>query len=651
MNILDVSNFYKSYGIKKVLQGVTFTVGENEKVGFIGQNGCGKTTLFRLIARIDTPDEGEIAFKRGATAGYLPQEPILNEEGTVAAEIESALGATRHKLNRYHKIGEQMSEAGPEEMERLLHEQEEIGHFLEHHHAWDVDHRIDEVLSRLGVPDKTAKIGLLSGGMKKRVALAKLVLESPDILLLDEPTNHLDVATTQWLESFLIDYPGAVMLITHDRYFLDRVAQRIIEVESGKIYSYLGGYSSYLIGREERLLAEGRVQGKLITLLRRESEWMSRGPQARQTKQKARIDRFHEMQDQRKDHLDRNIGLHLQTNQRLGHTILELMTLSKSFHGVTLLRDVSFMLKAGERIGIIGPNGTGKTTLLRMILGEEHPSSGKIICGKNTKIAYFDQKRECLDPHIRVEDALGSGHFVKVAGEQRHKSSYLGEFLFEHQDQKRFIFTLSGGEKARLILAKMMLEDANTLILDEPTNDLDIPTLQLLDDALVGFNGCVLMVTHDRFFLDKVATGILSFEGNGVVRYTLGNYEAYQERLKREAAEKKKGAENPVTSDTKGMGLKGHSIRTKIKIDPQAEARGHLLNAKEKSELKEVEQAIEKLETRKKELERFLASPGPGTTGNRDKILAWSNEFAELEAALQVHVARWEILEGKRSGG
>jgi len=640
MNILDVSNFTKSYGIKKVLQGVTFTIGENEKVGFIGQNGCGKTTLFRMVAKIDTPDGGEMAFKRSSTVGYLPQEPILNEAETVAFEIESALGETRRKLDRYHAIGERMGLAGGEEMEKLLKEQEKIGHFIDHHHAWKVDHRVDEVMSRLGIPDRAAKIGLLSGGMKKRVAIAKLVLQSPDLLLLDEPTNHLDVAITQWLEEFLIDYSGAVMLITHDRYFLDRVAQRIIEVEAGKIYSYIGGYSSYLLGREERLLAEGRAQGRLITLLRRESEWMRRGPQGRQTKQKARIDRFHETQDQRKDHVDRSIGLHLQTNQRLGHTILELMTICKSFNAVTLLREVSLRLNAGERIGIIGPNGTGKTTLLRIILGEEHPSSGKVVRGKNTKIAYFDQKRECLDPDIRVEDALGSGYWVEVAGERKHKSSYLGEFLFEHEDQKRFIYTLSGGEKARLILAKMMLENANTLILDEPTNDLDIPTLQLLDDALVRFNGCVLMVTHDRFFLDKVATAILSFEGNGEVRYTLGNYEAYQERLKREATEKKNTLKTAQASPAK------------IKIKPPVGARHAvpLLNQKEALELKEVERAIEKLEARKKEVERFLANPGPGTVGDRTKILGWSNEFAEIETALKISVSSWERLESKRSG-
>ena len=637
MNILDVSNFYKSYGMKKVLEGVTFTVGEREKVGLIGQNGCGKTTLFRLLAGIEPPDSGVIAVKKGATLGHLSQEPLLDEAGTVSSEIESALGEAREKLNRYHVVGEAMAKAPAGDLDKLLKEQEALGRWLDLHQAWRTDHSIEEVLSRLGIPDRDAPIALLSGGMKKRVALAKLVLQSPDLLLLDEPTNHLDAVTTQWLEEFLIAYPGAVMLITHDRYFLDRVAQRILELESGKIYAYSGGYSDYLEGRSARLLHEGRVQGRLATLLRRESEWMRRGPKARQTKQKARIGRYHEMRAQQKERVDRGIGLRLETDQRLGHTILELVYLSKSFGERNLIDQLSLDLKAGDRIGIIGPNGSGKTTLLRMILGEEHPTSGRIVRGKNTKIAYFDQKRECLDPDVRVEEALGEGYWVTVGGERRHKTSYLGDFLFEHSDQKRLIRTLSGGERARLILAKMMLENANLLILDEPTNDLDIPTLQLLDDALIGYNGCVLMVTHDRFFLDKVATGILSFEGDGNVRYTLGNFEAYQERVARER-EERRDAEKAFPS-----------AEPAPRTPEPAKSRHKGLSFKEKGELEEVERAIENLESRKKDLEGCLADPAAHAAG-RDEIQRWGRELAEIEIALEEKIVRWEALESKRSG-
>jgi ATP-binding cassette subfamily F protein uup len=635
MNILDLSHISKSYGLKQVLRDVTLTVGESEKVGFVGRNGCGKTTLFRIVAGVEPADGGEVAYQRGTSIGTLSQDPVLNEHWTVAEEVESALVAVRQKRDRYQTIAEALRAASANEMEKLLKEQQALGEWFDHHQGWQVDHRIDEVLLRLGIADRHQKILMLSGGMRKRVALAKLVLQSPDLLLLDEPTNHLDTATTAWLEEFLIAYPGAVMLITHDRYFLDRVAQRIFEIESGEVYSYLGGYLDYLEGRAERLLHESREQGRLITLLRRESEWMRRGPKARTTKSKARIDRFYAMQEQRNDRVERDIGLRLETEQRLGHTILEMDALSKSFEGRILIRDLSLKLKAGDRIGIIGPNGAGKTTLLRMILGEELPTSGQIVRGKNTRIAYFDQKRESIDPEMKVEEALGEGDWVTVGGERRHKTGYLADFLFEHPDQKRLIRTLSGGEKARLILAKMMLESANFLILDEPTNDLDIPTLQLFDDALVGYNGCVLMVTHDRFFLDKVATGILSFEGEGRVRYTEGNYETYLTRLKNEATASKVERERVSLPEP----------------SPKAapvERKG--LSFKEKKELEGVEREIEKLEARKRELEIFFENPSAyanGSTGVGD----WANELSEIDKNLEEKMRRWEALESKRAGG
>lgn len=636
MNILDLSHLSKSYGMREVLKDVTLTVGESEKVGFVGRNGCGKTTLFRIIAGVEPADGGEVAYKRGISIGYLLQDPVLTEDRTVAEEVQTALVEIRKKRERYQAIADALRSAASAEMEKLLGEQQSVGEWLNHHQGWQIDHRIDEVLLRLGILDRNEKVLMLSGGMRKRVALAKLVLQSPDLLLLDEPTNHLDAATTAWLEEFLIGYPGAVMLITHDRYFLDRVSQRIFEIESGGVYSYLGGYIDYLEGRAERLLHDSREQGRLITLLRRETEWMRRGAKARSTKSKARIDRFYAMQDERKDHVERDIGLRLETDQRLGHTILELDEIGKSFEGRVLIRDLSLKLKAGDRIGIIGPNGAGKTTLLRMILGEDEPTAGRIVRGKNTKTAYFDQKREILDPNLKVEEVLGEGDWVTVGGERRHKTGYLGDFLFEHHDQKRFIRTLSGGERARLILAKMMLESANLLILDEPTNDLDIPTLQLFDDALVGYNGCVLMVTHDRFFLDKVATGILSFEGEGRVRYTEGNYETYLTRLKNEEALAEKGEVRRVSS-----------TEPPSKSSVSAERKG--LSFKEKKELEGIEREIEKLEERKRELEVFFANPS-AYAKESETVTGWARELSEIEKGLEEKIARWETLETKRAG-
>lgn len=631
MNILDISDLEKAYGPKKILDRISLTVGEGEKVGLIGINGSGKSSLLKVIAKLDSLDEGKINFKRDAQVVYLPQEPLLNPKNTISDEIRSVLGELNKKVDRYHAISAALTEGSPSEMGGLIKEQQALGEWIDHHGGWETDYRINQVLSRLGVPDPNAPVEGLSGGMKKRVALAKLVLQSPDLLLLDEPTNHLDAVTTEWLEKFLIAYPGSVMLITHDRYFLDRVVQRIFEIEKGKIYSYSGGYSSYLLGRAERLEQENMAQGRLANLLRREAEWMSRGPKARTTKQKARIKRFGELKGRQKTVGRQKVGLRLEASHRLGNTVLDCTYLSKTIGGLKLIDHLSFDMKAGDRMGIIGPNGSGKTTLLRMILGELHPTSGSITRGKNTRIAYFDQQRDSLDPEIRVEEALGEGYWVTLGEQRKHKKAYLSDFLFEPSDQKRLIRTLSGGEKVRLMLARMMLEKANFLILDEPTNDLDIPTLQLLDDCLVNYTGCVLMVTHDRFFLDKVATGILSFEGNGKVEYTLGNYEAYRERIKEKEAARRTARQEESAMSAPGTGP-----------SPTRKKKG--LSFKEGRELELIQKEIHDLEARQKELEGFMADSG---SYDREDIRKYGEELVRIEKMLTERIGRWEYLEAK----
>ncbi|RNC67765.1 MAG: ABC transporter ATP-binding protein [Desulfuromonadales bacterium] len=637
MNVVDVIGLEKSFGPRTVLNGITFAIGEEERVGLIGVNGCGKSTLMQILAGLEDREGGTIMTRRGAAIGYLSQEPLLDDALTVGEEIERGLVTIRQVMAEYDDVNARLGEDGPDH-DRLLERQGELATWIEHHGGWNTDHRVAEIMTHLGIPDRTRRIGELSGGTKRRVALGRLLLQAPDLLLLDEPTNHLDADTVQWLQEHLIAYPGAVLLITHDRYFLDQVVTRMLELERGAIISYTGGYSSYLVQREERLMQEARGHDRLLNLLRTETAWMRRGPKARTTKQKARIDRYHDLEDRSRVEVARETSLSFVPGDTLGGTILELSMVCASRGGQTLVNNLTFLMKRGDRVGIIGPNGCGKTTLLRTIMGVDSPDAGTVVIGKKTRIAYFDQNREILDPDQTLYDFLGEGDYVTVGGEKRHKIGYLEEFLFSPSDRMRKIDTLSGGEKSRLILARLMLADANLLILDEPTNDLDIPTLQLLDDALVRFPGCVLMVTHDRFFLDKVATGILAFEGEGTVTFTEGNYTLYRE-LK---------AQDRAARGEVGAARSGNSVE-KAGI-PREKPRKRGLTFAERQELERVEAEIERLELCKGEVETALADPA-AYAGVAGGVAGISAEFARLEAELEVLLGRWEELEVKRSEG
>ena len=636
MNVVDVIGLEKSYGPRKILDQVVFAVGEEEKVGLIGVNGSGKSTLLRILARLEESDGGAIATKRGARSGYLPQEPILDDSLTVGEEIEQGLVDIRRAMAEYNELAGRLA-AAPADTERLLMRQGELSVWIEHHGGWNAEYRVIDIMGRLGLPDRDQRIGDLSGGMRRRVALARLLLEAPDLLLLDEPTNHLDADTTDWLQEYLRGYPGAVMLITHDRYFLDRVANRMLELENGAIASYSGGYSGYLELKAAQLEQEARANSRLLNLLRVETAWIRRGAKARSTKQKARIDRFNSLQEQSVTAPRRETKLDFGTDAELGGTILELLDVSKGYGAGNLVSGLTFRMKRGDRVGIIGPNGCGKTTLLRMITGEEPPDSGKVIVGRKTRIAYFEQNRALLEPDSTIYDFLGEGDYVRVGGERRHKIGYLEDFLFPASDRMRKIATLSGGEKSRVILAKLMLEEANLLILDEPTNDLDIPTLQLLDAALNDFPGCVLVVTHDRFFLDKVATGILGFEGKGRVTFYEGNYTLYRQLRERSAEMQKPSA--PVA---RAAGA------TKAALSSPKVRKG--LTYAERLELEQLEKEIGEIEQRKASVETMLGDPAsygafPGG------IEGLSREFSDLEQYLAVKYARWEELELKKENG
>ncbi|SNB44652.1 ABC-F family ATP-binding cassette domain-containing protein [Geobacter sp. DSM 9736] len=631
MNVIDVTALQKHYGLRNVLDQVTFAVGEEEKVGLIGVNGSGKSTLLRILARLEDSDGGTIATKRGARIGYLPQEPILDDTLTVGEEIERGLAEIRTALAEFGEIARLLEKGGGDP--KLLDRQGELSAWIEHHGGWNTDYRIKQVMEHLGLTDSTQQILELSGGTKRRVALARLLLEAPDLLLLDEPTNHLDAETTEWLQEWLKAYPGAVMLITHDRYFLDRVAGRMLELEQGRVTGFPGGYSAYLEGKEAQLAQEARAESRLLNLLRIETAWIRRGAKARTTKQKARIDRYQQLQDKAVRVTRRETRLDFGGEAELGGTILELADVRKGYGEKVLVEGLTFGMKRGDRVGIIGPNGCGKTTLLRMVIGEELPDSGKVVLGKKTRIAYFDQQRALLDPEATIYDFFGDGDYVTVRGERRHKIGYLEDFLFRPDDRRRKIGTLSGGEKSRLILARLMLEEANLLILDEPTNDLDIPTLQLLDAALTDFPGCVLVVTHDRFFLDKVATGILAFGQGGRATFYEGNYTLYRQ-LKDEEEQPQ-----PVS---------GKSAPQARREEKQKPKRG--LTYAERLELERVEAEIAELEGRKAEVERMLADPS-GYEGFPGGIGALSSDYDEVQRLLSERYDRWEELELKKEEG
>ncbi len=573
--------------------------------------------------------------KRGLVATYLPQEPELDPELTIRQTLDACLSDARQKLQRYQQIIEVLAASPGKEDKRLLDEQHSLQGWLDLHQGWSLDHKVDQMCERFGIADTTQQVGNLSGGWVKRVALAGTLLKEPELLLLDEPTNHLDADTIAWLEEGLKAYPGAVMLVTHDRYFLDRIASRMFEIDAGALTLYQGGYSAYLVQKGERLEQEGRAQTRLANLLRREEAWLQRGAKARTTKQKARIGRVDDLRQQKKTVGSREVKLEFGAGQRLGGTILECNGLGMELGGKKLFNDLGLIMRKGERIGILGPNGCGKSTLLKTVLGELQPTAGEVVLGKNTKIGYLDQQRSGLDPTQFVHEAVGEGDWVDLGGQKRHKTGYLQDFLFQPEEQRKRISTLSGGERARLLLACMILEGANLLVLDEPTNDLDIPTLQVLEEALTDYAGCVLVVTHDRYFLDRVATGILNFEDRGKVVFYEGNYETFctlkalqlEETKERQRVQEKKAAPAPVR-ERKRTGL----------------------SYKEKLELEKIEEQIEGLEERKVELERLLGDPSC-LEGGHDRLKELGREFNEVEVLLVERFERWEELELKKEGG
>ncbi len=512
---------------KKVLDNVHLSFYPDAKIGVLGINGSGKSTLLRIMAGIDHEYQGEGFVAEGARVGYLPQEPPLDDSLDVRGNVMLGVAAKQAILDRYNELAMNYSDETADEMTRLQDE-------IEAQNLWDLDSQVEQAMDALGCPPDDWAVDRLSGGEKRRVALCKLLLEKPELLLLDEPTNHLDAETVNWLEGHLRNYPGAILIVTHDRYFLDNVTGWILELDRGRGIPHEGNYTSYLKQKAKRLSLEKSEDSARQKQIEMEAEWMGSSPKARQAKSKARIQRYQDLVDKQANRVPSATQIVIPVGERLGTNVVEFTGLSKSFGDKQLIADLTFKLPPGGIVGVIGPNGAGKTTLFRMITGQEAPDGGKIAVGESVKLGYVDQSRDALDGKKNVWEEISDGNEVITLGKREINSrAYTGAFNFKGADQQKKVGQLSGGERNRVHLAKMLKTGANLLLLDEPTNDLDVETLRALEDALTDYAGCAVIISHDRFFLDRIATHMLAFEGDAHVEWFEGNFADYEEDKKR----------------------------------------------------------------------------------------------------------------------
>ena len=557
--IYTMHNVRKAVGDKVILDNVTLSFFPGAKIGVVGPNGAGKSTMLKLMAGLDKPNNGDANLAKGATVGILLQEPPLTEDKTVRENVEEAVGDIKAKLARFEEVSAEM--ANPDaDFDALMAEMGELQTELDNANAWDIDTRLEQAMDALQCPPGDTPVDVLSGGERRRVALCKLLIEQPDLLLLDEPTNHLDAESVNWLEGHLKSYPGAVLAVTHDRYFLDHVAEWICEVDRGQLHPYEGNYSTYLDTKRKRLQIEGKKDAKRAKILEKELEWVRSSPKARQAKNKARLARYEEMaaEAERNRKID-TAEINIPPGPRLGNVVLEAEHLSKGFGDRILIKDLSFTLPRAGIVGVIGPNGVGKTTLFKTIVGLEKADSGSLKVGETVSFSYVDQNRTGIDPEKNVWEVVSDGlDYIKVANFEEPSRAYVASFGFKGPDQQKPAGVLSGGERNRLNLALTLKQGGNVLLLDEPTNDLDVETLSSLEDALLEFPGCAVVISHDRWFLDRIATHILAWEGedeDGIPRWFWfeGNFADYEankiERLGPEAARPHASKHRRLTRD------------------------------------------------------------------------------------------------------
>ncbi|MCP4114031.1 MAG: energy-dependent translational throttle protein EttA [Desulfobacteraceae bacterium] len=532
-SMIRVSKFH---GKKQVLKDISLSYFYGAKIGVLGLNGSGKSSLLKILAGVDQEYNGETILSKGFTVGYLEQEPLLDSDKTVREIVEQGVQETVDLINEYESISEKFAEPmSDEEMDKLIQRQGNLQEKLDHLDAWDLDSRLNMAMDALRCPEGDTKVSVISGGEKRRVALCRLLLKQPDILLLDEPTNHLDAASVSWLEQHLSRYPGTVIAVTHDRYFLDNVAGWILELDRGEGIPWKGNYSSWLDQKQNRLKNEEKQESKRQKTLERELEWIKMSPKGKRSKSKARINSYDDLLKQDTKDREKDLEIFIPPGPRLGDKVIVANDVTKAFDSKLLVDKMSFITPPGGIIGVVGPNGAGKSTLFNMITGKETPDAGNIELGDTVKIAYVDQERNVLDPEKTIWESISEGNdLLLIGGREINSRAYVSKFNFSGSDQQKKLGTLSGGERNRVHLARMLKEEANLLLLDEPTNDLDVNTMRALEEALESFAGCAIVISHDRWFLDRIATHILAFEGDSQTVFFEGSYSDYEaDRKKR----------------------------------------------------------------------------------------------------------------------
>jgi len=639
MPYITLDNASLAYGHHALLDHASFQLDAGERVGLIGRNGAGKSSLLKVIAGTSKLDDGTVWRDPGARVVYVPQEPELDAAHTVFEAVAEGLGSLQQTIVDYHQVTHDMGMPDAD-IDALMIRMQALQHDLDAHNGWAAQSRVEAVLSRLNL-NADALISTLSGGWRKRVALGRALVAEPEVLLLDEPTNHLDLSAIEWLEDLLLGFNGSVLFITHDRRFLDRLATRITELDRGKLTDFTGNFTQYQAKKEELLAVEETHAAKFDKFLAQEEVWIRQGIKARRTRNEGRVRRLEALRLERAARRERqgNVKLNVDAGERSGKLIAELENVSKSYGDKTLIKNFSARILRGDKIGLLGPNGIGKTTLLKLILGEIEADSGHIERGSKQSVAYFDQMREQLNEEATLADTISPGSdFVEIGNERKHVISYLEDFLFPPQRSRSPVKSLSGGERNRLLLARLFARPANILVLDEPTNDLDIDTLELLENLLQDFNGTLFLVSHDRAFLENTVTQVIAFEGNGKLTEFGGGYDDWQ-RYTQKRMEDEKAINNAQQAKAKQTAASASANETTSKSAPSK------LSFKEQKELEELPLAIEKLEAEQLKINEELVKPETYT--NAELIKTLQTRLDEISTEIEAKITRWDALEKK----